>query len=63
MAAPFRGDHPEVPWAVARRTRNFLIHDDASVSAVVVWDTVQTDLPDLLRALDRILEQGPPAGT
>lgn len=57
----FQGEHPEVPWAAARRTRNFLIHDYASVSPVVVWDTVQTDLPGLLAALEGILGQ-PPSG-
>ena len=63
VGVPFRGDHPEVPWAITKRTRNFLIHDYASVSAAIIWDTVHTDLPGLLRALDRILDQGPgPSG-
>ena len=55
----FQGEHPEVPWAAARRTRNVLIHDYASVSPVVVWDTVQTDLPRLLVALEGILRKPP----
>ena len=37
--------------------RNRLIHGYFDVNLDVVWDTVKSDLPPLLEALERILKQ------
>jgi len=39
--------HPEVPWQLMRAMRNKMIHDYFSVDPLVVWQTVQNDLPEL----------------
>ena len=39
--------HPEVPWQLMRTTRNRMIHDCLPVDPIVVWQTVQNDLPVL----------------
>ena len=48
--------HPEVPWYDMRDMRNFVVHEYFRVSDVVVWDTLQVDLPPLPALLKKILE-------
>jgi uncharacterized protein with HEPN domain len=47
--------HPEVPWALAYRTRNALSHGYADIDLDTVWNTVQTNLPLLERQLVALL--------
>ncbi len=48
--------HPEVPWHLMRAMRNKMIHDYFSVDALVVWQTVQSDLPALRAQIERLLK-------
>ncbi len=50
-----RERHPEVPWAAAVAMRNRIVHVYESVDVDIVWGTVETDLPDLVASLERIL--------
>lgn len=43
--------YPSVPWSTLARMRDKLIHAYHSVDPQVVWDTVETDLPTLLKIL------------
>lgn len=43
--------HPEVPWRSMRGMRNRIAHGYFEINLDVVWDTVQTALPQLLRQL------------
>ena len=47
----FASEHPEIPWALAYRTRNALSHGYAEVDLMTVWSTVQRDLPELQKNL------------
>ena len=51
--AGFVQAHPEVPW---RGMRNRIAHGYFDINLDVVWDTVQTALPDLLGQLPALLE-------
>lgn len=42
---------PDVPWRSMRGMRNRIAHGYFDINLDVVWDTVQTALPDLLRKL------------
>lgn len=49
--AGFADQHPEVPWRSMRGMRNRIAHGYFDINLEVVWDTVQTALPELLERL------------
>ncbi|MDR2017072.1 MAG: DUF86 domain-containing protein [Burkholderiales bacterium] len=51
--AEFAQTHPDVPWRSMRGMRNRIAHGYFDINLDVVWDTVQTALPDLLKQLSR----------
>ncbi|WP_176058373.1 DUF86 domain-containing protein [Paraburkholderia sp. BCC1876] len=49
--AEFANAHAGVPWRSMRGMRNRIAHGYFDINLDVVWDTVQTALPDLLKQL------------
>lgn len=49
--AEFTQAHPEVPWRNMRGMRNRIAHGYFDINLDVVWETVQTALPELLGQL------------
>jgi len=47
----FSHAHAQVPWRSMRGMRNRIAHGYFDINLDVVWDTVQTALPDLLKQL------------
>jgi len=43
----FKIKYPNLPWQLMQATRNKLIHEYFDVDLEVVWETLQTDLPEL----------------
>ncbi|QXP90542.1 HepT-like ribonuclease domain-containing protein [Methylococcus capsulatus] len=52
--AEFTQAHPEVPWRSMRGMRNRIAHGYFDINLDVVWETVQTALPDLLKQLPAV---------
>lgn len=52
-----RQAHPEVPWPQIVGMRNRLIHGYDVIDYDLLWDTVTGDLPELIAALERIVEE------
>ena len=50
-----RGRHPQVHWSEMVRMRDRLIHGYFDVDHELVWDIVQTDIPELKQQLEAIL--------
>ena len=50
----FTGRHESVPWRNMRGMRNRIAHGYFDINLEVVWDTVQSALPDLLVQLNGI---------
>ncbi len=50
----FADAHPEVPWRSIRGMRNRIAHGYFEINLNVVWDTVQTALPELLKQLPAV---------
>ena len=49
--AEFAQSHGQVPWRNMRGMRNRIAHGYFDINLDVVWDTVQTALPELLQQL------------
>jgi len=48
--------HPDIPWRSMKGMRNRIAHGYFEINLDVVWDTVQTALPQLLESLPDILK-------
>lgn len=46
--------HPEIPWRSMRGMRNRIAHGYFDINLDVVWDTVQTALPELLEQMPAV---------
>ncbi|MGY2175948.1 HepT-like ribonuclease domain-containing protein [Pseudomonas azotoformans] len=47
----FAAAHSQVPWRSMRGMRNRIAHGYFDINLDVVWDTIQSALPDLLERL------------
>jgi uncharacterized protein with HEPN domain len=55
VSEDYQEAHPEIPWHKMIGMRNRLIHEYFRVNYGAVWDTVQDDLPELIRLLKSIV--------
>lgn len=51
--AEFAGQHPEIPWRNMRGMRNRIAHGYFDIDFEVVWETLQTALPELLEQMEK----------
>ena len=50
-----REAHPEIPWSLITGARNQFLHRYWRIDNDIVWDIVQTHVPNLLNALRNVL--------
>jgi uncharacterized protein with HEPN domain len=50
----YRTKHPDIPWKNMVALRNRLIHGYFDVDLDIVWDTVNTDLPPVVKLLKKL---------
>lgn len=55
LSQDFRQQHPEIPWREIAGMRDMLIHKYDQVDSDVIWDVVQSKLPELLTLLEPLL--------
>lgn len=58
--AAFANTHKDVPWGVAYEMRNALAHGYFKIDYEIVWQTIQSDLPQLEAAVSTALASLPP---
>lgn len=51
----FKTENSNIPWNDIINMRNRLIHAYFDVNLDIVWQTVKTDLPDLIKDLEEII--------
>ena len=47
--------YPEIPWFEMTGMRNAMIHEYDDVDMVIVWETVQKDIPSLISSIERLI--------
>lgn len=47
LTKEFKNSHPEVPWLVIEKMRHVLVHGYYTIRPEKIWETIQTDLPEL----------------
>lgn len=57
ISEDLRTAHSEIPWPQIIAMRNVLVHDYFKVDIEEVWATVESDLPDLKRKIQVILDK------
>lgn len=48
----------DYPWYKVRSFRNFIMHEYHAIDKKVVWDTIEEELPEFRKLVERILEVG-----
>lgn len=56
MPAAFRESHSEIPWKMIAGMRDRLIHGYFAVDYDIVWDVIETKLPELRPLIVSLLE-------
>jgi uncharacterized protein with HEPN domain len=49
--------YPNIPWRLMRNMRNRLVHIYFSIDPLIIWNTVQNDLPPLVPLLEALLQE------
>ena len=55
ISIPFRKAHPEIQWKEMIGLRNRLIHEYFRVEFGAVWDTIQKDIPKLIKSIEPLV--------
>ena len=56
LSDPLKANHPEIEWKRIAAFRNILVHDYLGIDLDRIWRIVQSDVPQLKRAVAALLE-------
>ncbi len=54
LSADLKQPYPDIHWQDIKDFRNLLAHEYFGVDLEIVWNTIQNDLPVLLKAVQKI---------
>ena len=55
VTEPCKAENENIPWSDISGMRNRLIHGYFDINLDIVWETIQTALPELIESLENIL--------
>ena len=57
ISADLKTSYPEIPWRRIAGMRDKMIHEYFGVNLDLIWETVERDLPELLKNTKNILKE------
>ncbi len=57
LSDELKAAHSSIPWRIIKDTRNFYVHAYGSADIPSVWETLQTDIPQLKAACEAMLNK------
>ena len=54
LSDSFKQQFSSIPWRAMKGLRNRIVHEYGNVDFTIVYDTVKTDIPDLLKLIDKL---------
>ena len=52
----YKKQHPVIPWTAISGLRNRIVHDYGNVDFSIVFDTLKSDIPELMNKLGKEIE-------
>ena len=52
----YKDKHPEINWIRIKGFRNRIVHDYFGVDYKIVWKIIQTDVPQLIESIGKLLK-------
>ncbi|MEO6870525.1 MAG: HepT-like ribonuclease domain-containing protein [Ginsengibacter sp.] len=53
----YKVETSQIEWRILKDFRNFIIHEYFGINDLIIWDTIQQRLPDLLEAFKILLNK------
>lgn len=53
----YKQDNQMVEWRIIKDFRNFIIHEYFGIDNLIIWDTIQLRLPELLNKISVLVKQ------
>lgn len=57
LTEDFKRNHSDTQWDLIEKMRHILVHDYYKINTRVLWEIIQTDIPELKEQVERYLEE------
>ncbi len=57
LSEEIKNSYPEMDWNKIKQFRNFLAHEYFGIDYSLLWDIIQTKIPQLEKTIDQIIQE------